>query len=72
MMIKSRETSWAGHVAHMWKMKNVHKILVGKPEGKISFKRQWRRWENNKMVFKETVSSVDWTDLVHGTDSRTW
>jgi hypothetical protein len=23
-----------GHVASMWQMRNAHKILVGKPEGK--------------------------------------
>jgi len=25
---------WAGHVAHMGVLKNAHKILVGKPDGK--------------------------------------
>jgi hypothetical protein len=33
-MIKSRRMRWAGHVASMGEMRNVYKILVGKPEGK--------------------------------------
>jgi hypothetical protein len=30
----SRRMKWAGHVAHMGKMRNAYKILVGKPEDK--------------------------------------
>jgi hypothetical protein len=33
-MLKSRRMRWAGHVAHMWYMRNACNILVGKPEGK--------------------------------------
>jgi hypothetical protein len=33
-MIKSRRMIWVGHVACMGQMRNVYKILVGKPEGK--------------------------------------
>jgi hypothetical protein len=29
-----RRMRWAGHVAGMGKMRNVYKILFGKPEGK--------------------------------------
>jgi hypothetical protein len=68
-MIKSMVISWAGHVAHIRKIRNVHKILVGKPEGKISFKTQLYRWEDIKVDFKETVSSVYWAYLAHGKDS---
>jgi hypothetical protein len=31
-MIKLRNISWAGHVAHTGEMKNAYKILVGNPE----------------------------------------
>jgi hypothetical protein len=31
---KSRRTKWAGHVARMGEGRKVHKILMGKPEGK--------------------------------------
>jgi hypothetical protein len=33
-VIKSRRTSWEGHVARMRQMRNAYKTLVGKPEGK--------------------------------------
>jgi hypothetical protein len=34
-MIKLRKLKWAGHVARMMRdMRNAHKMLVGKPDGK--------------------------------------
>ena len=33
-MIKSRVMRWAGHVARMEEWRGLHKVLVGKPEGK--------------------------------------
>jgi hypothetical protein len=33
-IIKSRRMRWAGHVARMGEKRNVHRLLVGKPEGK--------------------------------------
>jgi hypothetical protein len=36
-----------GHVAHMGDMRNVYKVLVGKPEGKGPLGRPRRRWEDN-------------------------
>ena len=33
-VIKSRIMRWAGHVARMEEGRVVHKVLVGKPEGK--------------------------------------
>ena len=33
-VIKSRRLRWAGHVARMAEGRGVHKVLVGKPEGK--------------------------------------
>jgi hypothetical protein len=37
-------------------MRNVYKILVGKPEGKISLRKPRCRWEDNiKMDLKETA-----------------
>ena len=32
--VKSRRMRWAGHVAHMREVRVVHRVLVGKPEGK--------------------------------------
>jgi hypothetical protein len=33
-VVKSRRMRWAGHVARMREGRCVHRILVGKPEGK--------------------------------------
>jgi hypothetical protein len=50
-IIKSRRMRWAGHVGHMGKKWNTHRILVGKPEEKRPLGRLRRRWEN-KMNLK--------------------
>jgi hypothetical protein len=53
-VIKSRDTRWAGHAAHMAKMRNAYKILVGKLEGKRPLRRPRRRWEDNiRIDFRE-------------------
>ena len=44
---KSRRMRWAGHVAHMLERRGVHRVLVGKPEGKRPLGRPRHRWENN-------------------------
>ena len=33
-VVKSRQMRWAGHVARMEEDRGVHRMLVGKPEGK--------------------------------------
>jgi len=38
---------WAGHVARMGGNIGVHRVLVGKPEGKRPLGRPRRRWEDN-------------------------
>jgi len=35
-LIKSMRIKWAGHVALVGKKRNTYKILVGKPDGKLS------------------------------------
>jgi hypothetical protein len=52
--IKSRRMRWAGHVARMGEGRNVHRVLVGKPEGKRPLERPRRRWEDGiKMDLRE-------------------
>ena len=46
-VVKSRRMRWAGHVAHMREGTGVHRILVGKPEGKRPLGRPRHRWEDN-------------------------
>ena len=46
-VVKSRRMRWAGHVARMGERRGVHRVLVGKPEGKRPLGRPRRRWEDN-------------------------
>jgi len=43
-VVKSRRMRWAGHVAHIGEGRVVHRVLVGKPEGKRTLGRPRRRW----------------------------
>ena len=49
----------------------MHRVLVGKPEGKRPLGRPRRRWENNvKMDLQEVGGSCgDWMELAHDRDS---
>jgi hypothetical protein len=47
LVVKSRRMRWAGHVAHMGEGRGVHRVLVGKPEGKRPLGRPGFRWEDN-------------------------
>jgi hypothetical protein len=60
-MIKSRRMRWAEYVARMGEKRNVYRLLVGEPEGKIPLGRQRRRWiDNIKMDLLEIgVNVVD-------------
>ena len=46
-MVKSRRMRWAGNVACMGEDRGVHRVSVGKPEGKRPLGRPRRRWEDN-------------------------
>jgi hypothetical protein len=46
-VVKSRRMRWAGHVARMGEDRGVHRVLVGKPEGRMPLGRPRRRWEDN-------------------------
>ena len=69
-MIKSRRMRWAGHVACMAEGRGVHKVLVGKPEGKRPLGRPRRRWVNNiKMDLEEVGRGCgDWMGLAQDRD----
>ena len=49
-VVKSRRMRWAGDVARMGEDRGVHRVLVGKPEGKKPLGRPRRRWEDNIKV----------------------
>ena len=69
-MIKSRRMRLAGHVARMEEGRGVHKVLVGKPEGKRLLGRPRCRWEDNiKMDLQEVGKGCgDWMELAQGRD----
>ena len=50
--------------------KGVHKVLVGKPEGKRPLGRPRRRWEDNiKMYLREVGGGCgDWMELAQDRD----
>ena len=47
----------------------MHRVLVGKPEGKIPLGRPRRRWEDNiKMDLQEVGRGGDWMELAQDRD----
>jgi len=57
-------------VARMGEGRGVHRVLVGKPEGKRLLRRSRRRWEDNiKMDFQEVGGGCeDWMELAQDRD----
>jgi hypothetical protein len=70
-MVKSRRMRWAWYVARMGEDRGVHRVLVGKPEGKMSLGKPRRRWKDNiKMDLQEVGGGrVDWMELAQDRDS---
>jgi hypothetical protein len=50
--------------------RGVHKVLVGRPEGKRSLGRPKRRWEDNIKMDLQEVRGIrgDWMDLAQDRD----
>jgi hypothetical protein len=58
-VVKSKRMRWEGHVARMVEKRGVHRVVVGKPEGKKPLGRPRRRWEDNiKMDLQEVGGGV--------------
>ena len=59
-------------MARMEEGRSVHKVLVGKPEGKRPLGRPRRRWEDNiKMDLEEVGRGCgDWMELAQDGDRR--
>jgi len=70
-VIKSRRMRWAGHVARMGEEREVYRVLVGKPKGKIPLGRPRRRWADNIRMDLQEVGCVymDWIGLDLDRDS---
>ena len=69
-VVKSRRMTWAGHVTRMGEDRGVHRVLVGKPEGKRPLGRpRCTREDNIKMDLQEVGGSRgDWMELAQGRD----
>ena len=69
-VVKLRRMGWAGHVACMGEDRGVHRMLVGKTEGKRPLGRPRCRWEDNiKMDLQEVGGGRgDWIELAHDRD----
>ena len=58
-------------MAHMGEGRIVHRVLVGKPEGKRPLGRPRRRWEDNiKMDLRKVGRVGDWMELAQ--DRNRW
>jgi len=57
-------------VAHMGEGRGVHRVLVGKPEGKRLLGRPRRRWEDNIKIDLQEVGRGcgDWMELAKDRD----
>ena len=65
--VKSRRMRWARYVTRMAEGRGVHKVLVGKHEGKRPLGRPRHRWEDNiKMDLQKVGGGCgDWMELAH-------
>jgi hypothetical protein len=63
-VVKSRRMRWAGHVARMGEERGVHRVLVGKHEGKRPLGRPRRRLEDNIRIDVQKVvgGCGDWME----------
>jgi len=53
----------------MGKGRGVHRVLVGKPEGKRPLGRPIHRWDDNiKMDLREVGGGGDWMELAQNRD----
>ena len=69
-VVKSRRMRWAGHVARMGEGRGVHRVLVGKPEGKRPLGRPRCRWRIIlRWIFRkwEGVARTGWSWFRIGT-----
>jgi hypothetical protein len=58
-VITSRRLRWAGHVARIGEMRNGHRILIEKPDGKRPLRRSRNRWKDIfRMNIREIVREI--------------
>jgi hypothetical protein len=64
-VVKWRRMRWAGHMARMGEDRGVHRVLVGKSEGKRPLGKPRSRWEDNINTDLQEVGGGcgDWIKL---------
>jgi hypothetical protein len=69
-MIKSKRMRWVGHAVCMGELRDVYKILIGKPEGKRPLRRPRHKWENNNKMdpSERRLEGVDRLHLIQVRD----
>jgi hypothetical protein len=69
-IIKAKRMRWAGHVARIRENRNVHRLLMRKPEGRRPLGRPRRRWlDNIRMDLVEVGwGDADWIGLPQDRD----
>jgi hypothetical protein len=69
-VVKSRRMRWAGHMTRMGEERGVHRVLVGKPDGKRPLGRPRRRWEDNIKMDVDEVGGDrgGWMELAQDVD----
>jgi hypothetical protein len=62
--------AWMGHVERLGEMRNVYKILFGKPERKRPLGRRRRRREDNIKIDLRDIGleGVHWTHIAQNRD----
>jgi hypothetical protein len=56
-VVKSKRMRWTRHVACMGEQRGVHRVLVGKPEGKRPLGRPRLQWEDNIKMDPQEVGT---------------
>ena len=59
-------------MAHMGEGRGVHRVLVGKPEGKRSLGRPRRRWDDNIKMDLQEVGGGCWYWMELAQDRDRW
>jgi hypothetical protein len=67
-VIKSRAIRWAVHAVRMGELRNAHKILIGKRDGKRPLERRRRRWIDTIRMDLRKIGweGVDWMHVAQG------
>jgi hypothetical protein len=70
-VIKSRGTSWTEYVAWTGERRGVHRILVGKPEGKRLLGKPSRRYEDDIKIGLTEIcwDCLDLVDMLQDRDT---